>query len=60
MKHYLVIDCGTGSGRTILFDEGGNEIAMSQREWKHMNYSNVAGAIDFDTKNQLASYKGDH
>ena len=50
MKHYLVIDCGTGSGRTILFDEGGNEIAMSQREWKHMNYSNVAGAIDFDTK----------
>jgi autoinducer 2 (AI-2) kinase len=50
LKHYLVIDCGTGSGRTILFDEGGNEIAMSQREWKHMNYSNVAGAIDFDTK----------
>lgn len=50
MNHYLIIDLGTGSGRTIIFDEKGNQIALSQKEWKHKNFNNVVGAIDFDTK----------
>lgn len=50
MEHFIVIDCGTGSGRAIIFDETGKEISISQREWTHKNYSGVPGAIDFDTE----------
>ena len=50
MNNYLIIDLGTGSGRVIIFDEEGNQIALSQKEWVHKNFHNVPGAIDFDTK----------
>jgi autoinducer 2 (AI-2) kinase len=50
MNNYLIIDLGTGSGRAIIFDDEGNQIALSQQEWIHKNFHNVPGAIDFDTK----------
>lgn len=50
INYFLVIDAGTGSGRVIIFDEKGNQIAIAQKEWKHLNLSNIPGAIDFNTK----------
>ncbi len=50
MRYFLVIDAGTGSGRAVLFDEVGHEIAFSQREWRHLNLTGVPGAIDFDVE----------
>jgi autoinducer 2 (AI-2) kinase len=48
MDYFLVIDAGTGSGRVIVFDELGHQIALAQREWRHLNLTGVPGAIDFD------------
>jgi autoinducer 2 (AI-2) kinase len=48
MDYFLVIDAGTGSGRVIVFDELGHQVALSQREWRHLNLTGVPGAIDFD------------
>ena len=48
MDYFLIIDAGTGSGRVVVFDELGHQIAFSQREWRHMNLTGVSGAIDFD------------
>ncbi len=50
MNYFLVIDAGTGSGRVVLFNEVGDQIAIMQREWTHGNRSGVPGAIDFDTE----------
>ncbi|WP_156286182.1 autoinducer-2 kinase [Oceanivirga salmonicida] len=51
MKKYLMaIDAGTGSVRSIIFDENFNQIAISQREWVHPKNDKYDGAIDFDTK----------
>lgn len=57
MDHYIIVDCGTGSGRTIIFNELGEEIAISQKEWVHKNFTGVPGAIDFDTKNNWTELK---
>lgn len=57
MDHYIIVDCGTGSGRVLVFNEMGEEIALSQREWIHRNFANVPGAIDFDTKNNWIELK---
>lgn len=48
MKYFLVIDAGTGSGRVVVFDEAGQQLAIAQEEWTHQNFSGVPGAIDFD------------
>lgn len=50
MKYFLVIDAGTGSGRVVVFDELGQQLAIAQEEWTHQNFSGVPGAIDFDTE----------
>lgn len=50
MKYFLVIDAGTGSGRVVVFDEAGQQLAIAQEEWTHQNFSGVPGAIDFDTE----------
>lgn len=50
-KYVMAIDAGTGSIRSIIFDENFNQIALSQREWTHYKNPNYPGAIDFDTKN---------
>ncbi len=56
MKYLLGIDAGTGSIRAVLFDTLGNQIAVSQKEWTHLEESNVPDSMsfDFDTNWQLA------
>lgn len=46
--HFLVLDAGTGSIRSIIFDTLGNQIAIAQHEWEHIAESGVAGSMGFD------------
>lgn len=48
MKYALVIDAGTGSCRSILFDADGNAVAQAQRDWSYEEDQNVDGAVLFD------------
>jgi len=48
MNYLLAIDAGTGSVRAVLFDTQGNQIAMSQREWRHLEEEGVAHSMSFD------------
>lgn len=48
MKHLLALDAGTGSGRAVLFDEFGNQIAASAREWTHKSNPVYLGSMEFD------------
>lgn len=49
MNHYfLVIDAGTGSIRSIIFDTLGNQIAIAQYEWEHIAETGVSGSMGFD------------
>jgi autoinducer-2 kinase len=34
-RYLLVIDVGTGSGRSIIFDETGTQVSVCQRERSH-------------------------
>jgi autoinducer 2 (AI-2) kinase len=43
------VDVGTGSGRAIVFDETGRQVASSQREWLHSINTEFPGAQDFNT-----------
>lgn len=52
-KHLMAIDAGTGSIRTVIFDEQLNQVVVSQREWTHPEDPRYPGAIDFDTKNNF-------
>lgn len=47
--YFLTIDAGTGSGRAVLFDTGGNQIAVGQEEWTHHSEAGVANSMNFDT-----------
>jgi autoinducer 2 (AI-2) kinase len=47
-KYLLAIDAGTGSIRAVLFDTKGKQIAMSQREWRHLEEEGVANSMRFD------------
>ena len=49
-RYILTIDVGTGSGRSILFDMDGNQVAVSQREWLPKADPKYPGALDFDTR----------
>jgi len=51
MKYLLAIDAGTGSIRAVLFDTQGNQIAVSQKEWYHVEEENVANSMRFDYEN---------
>ena len=51
MKYLLAIDAGTGSIRAVLFDTKGKQIAMSQKEWVHLEEENVPNSMSFDYKN---------
>jgi autoinducer-2 kinase len=46
----LAIDAGTGSGRAVLFDHDGAELAAAQEEWRHQDDPRYPGASDFDVK----------
>ncbi|SDF13441.1 autoinducer-2 kinase [Limimaricola pyoseonensis] len=54
MRHYLAIDAGTGSGRAVLFDETGREVAAEAREWWHAGDPRYPGSMDFDTAGNWA------
>ncbi|MDD4948116.1 autoinducer-2 kinase [Sulfuricurvum sp.] len=47
-RYFLVLDAGTGSIRSIIFDTLGNQIAIAQYEWEHISEVGVAGSMGFD------------
>ena len=51
----LAIDAGTGSCRAALFDEGGRQVALAQREWSHPAAAGVPGSQVFETDGELAA-----
>ena len=52
MKYLMALDAGTGSFRSVIFDTKGNQIAMSQEEWTHLEEEGVPNSMSFDfTKN---------
>ena len=48
MKYLMAIDAGTGSIRALIFDTKGNQIALSQREWQHLEEEGVPNSMSFD------------
>jgi autoinducer-2 kinase len=46
-RYLLVVDVGTGSGRSLIFDENGSQISVSQKEWRHPEDHAYPGAVDF-------------
>jgi len=48
MNHLLALDAGTGSGRAVLFDEVGRQLAAEGREWTHPAHPNYPGSMTFD------------
>ncbi len=48
MQYLLAIDAGTGSGRAVLFDTQGNQIAVGQEEWTHIAEEGVENSMGFD------------
>ena len=49
-KYLLAIDAGTGSVRAVLFDVEGNQIAVAQKEWTHLQEEGVANSMGFDVE----------
>ncbi len=47
-QYFLVIDAGTGSVRSIIFDTMGNQISIAQYEWNHVAEDGIAGSMGFD------------
>lgn len=50
MAYILVLDAGTGSIRTVLFNEDGDQIAVAQKEWEHKSDPNYPGSMNFEWK----------
>ncbi|MCX5512580.1 autoinducer-2 kinase [Kaistia algarum] len=46
----LAIDAGTGSGRAVLFDAHGHQLAAAQHEWWHKPDPRFEGSMDFDVE----------
>lgn len=44
----LAIDAGTGSGRAVLFDLEGNQLAVAQQEWTHRSDPRFPASMDFE------------
>jgi autoinducer 2 (AI-2) kinase len=49
MTELLALDLGTGSCRAVIFDEGGNQLAIGQREWRHPELPGYPGSQVFET-----------
>ncbi|CAA6804429.1 MAG: Autoinducer 2 (AI-2) kinase LsrK (EC [uncultured Sulfurovum sp.] len=45
----MAIDAGTGSVRAVIFDTNGNQIAVVQEEWIHLEVEGVPNSMTFDT-----------
>ncbi len=50
MHYLLALDAGTGSIRAVLFDTKGNQIALAQEEWTHLEEQGVPNSMQFDYK----------
>ncbi len=46
----MAIDAGTGSVRAVIFDTEGNQIAVAQKEWIHLEVEGVVNSMTFDTE----------
>ncbi len=46
--HVLAIDAGTGSGRAVIFDRAGRQVAVAQEEWTHLSDPRYPGSMEFD------------
>lgn len=49
-QHVMAIDAGTGSCRAMILDADGGQVAMAQREWRHLPERGVPGSQRFDTE----------
>ena len=49
-SYLLAVDAGTGSGRAVVFDENGNQVASAQQEWWHKADPRFSGSMDFDVE----------
>lgn len=47
--YILTIDAGTGSGRALLFDLTGRQVAVVQKEWLPKTLPQYPGSQEFDT-----------
>ncbi len=47
-KYLMAIDAGTGSVRSVIFDLKGQQVAMAQQEWHHLEEDGVASSMTFD------------
>jgi autoinducer 2 (AI-2) kinase len=46
--YILALDAGTGSGRAVLFDSSGSQVAVSQEEWTHKSDPTYPNSMEFD------------
>jgi len=49
--YVLAIDAGTGSGRAVVFDIEGRQVAVGQEEWTHKSDSRYPNSMEFDVEN---------
>lgn len=56
--HVLAIDAGTGSGRAVIFDLSGRQIAVAQEEWTHLSDPRYPGSMEFDCRANWALLVG--
>ena len=49
MNKIMTLDVGTGSGRCIIFDLEGQQLASAQREWIPRSLPQYPGSQEFDT-----------
>lgn len=49
--YILAVDAGTGSGRAVLFDVKGHQVAVGQEEWTHKSDSRYPNSMEFDVEN---------
>jgi len=47
--YIAAIDAGTGSGRCVIFDSQGTQIALASREWSHPSLPEFPGSFVFET-----------
>ena len=52
--YLLAIDAGTGSGRAVLFDTFGDQLAAASEEWSHSSDPRVPGSMAFECEQNWA------
>ncbi|PIE33682.1 autoinducer-2 kinase [candidate division KSB3 bacterium] len=50
MRYVMALDAGTGSGRCVIFDERGKQVAVSQQEWTHISDPRFPGSMEFEVE----------